>query len=80
MINSSFIADLIQHKENLQIEFVGEYMPSLALKAACAFLNTEGGWVLLGYNGKELLGISEGIEEKVAEIKSFIVENIYPNL
>ena len=78
MINSSFIAELIQQKENLQIEFVDEYKPLQAMQAICAFLNTDGGWVLFGYNGKELIGIADGIEEKVTELKSFIAERIFP--
>jgi ATP-dependent DNA helicase RecG len=78
MNNSSFIAELIQQKENPQIEFVGEYQPQQLMQTVCAFLNTEGGWILLGYNGKELRGISEGIEEKVAELKRLIVESIFP--
>ncbi len=78
MINSSFIAELIQQKENLQIEFVSEYKPQQLMQAACGFLNTEGGWILVGYNGKELIGITNGIDEKVIELKRLIVEQIFP--
>ena len=78
MSSSSFIAELIQQKENLQIEFVGDYNSKNIMQATCAFLNTEGGWVLVGYTGKELTGIVEGIEEKVTELKRLIVEQIFP--
>ena len=78
MSSSSFIAELIQQKENLQIEFVGEYNSKNIMQATCALLNTEGGWVLVGYTGKELRGIAEGIEEKVTELKHLIVEKIFP--
>lgn len=78
MINDSFIAKLIQQKENLQIEFAGEFNTRQLMQTTCAFLNTEGGWVLVGYNGTELTGIEHGIEEKVTELKSLIVERIFP--
>lgn len=78
MSSSSFIAELIQQKENAQIEFVGEYNSKKIIQVTCAFLNTEGGWVLIGYTGKDFIGIDEGIEEKVIELKNLIVEQIFP--
>ncbi|MBN7816249.1 RNA-binding domain-containing protein [Algoriphagus pacificus] len=74
----SFIAELIQQKESIQIEFVGEYKVSQILKVICSFLNTEGGWVLVGYDGKEFRGISGGIENKVSELKNLIFDQIFP--
>lgn len=74
----SFIAELIQQKENIQIEFVGEYKVPQIMKVICSFLNTQGGWVLVGFDGKEFKNISEGIQDKVLELKSLIVEQIFP--
>jgi ATP-dependent DNA helicase RecG len=50
----SFIAELIQQKESIQIEFVGDYKVPQIMKVICSFLNTQGGWVLVGFDGKEL--------------------------
>ncbi|NVN95222.1 MAG: putative DNA binding domain-containing protein [Bacteroidetes bacterium] len=74
----SFIDELIQHRENIQIEFVGEYNLIQILQEICSFLNTEGGWVLVGYNGNEFNDISEGIEFKVKELKNSIINQIFP--
>ena len=76
--DGSFIAELIQQKENTQIEFVGDYKLSQIMKVICSFLNTQGGWVLVGFDGKEFKNISEDIEQKVSELKSLIVDQIFP--
>lgn len=75
---TSFIAELIQQKENIQIEFVGEYKVPQIMQAICSFLNTQGGWVLVGYNGKEFRDISAEIQAKVVELKQQILEEIFP--
>ena len=41
----SFIAELIQQKESIQIEFISEYKLPQILKVICSVWNTEGGWV-----------------------------------
>ncbi len=74
----SFISDLIQHKEELRIEFKGEYNVESILKIVCSFLNTEGGWILVGYDGKKFHPILEDIEQKVRQLKNLIAERIFP--
>jgi ATP-dependent DNA helicase RecG len=48
------------------------------LKTICAFLNTEGGWIIVGHNKKELLGLPDITEQKVNELKQNALENIFP--
>jgi len=74
----SFIAELIQQKENIQIEFVGDYKAPQIMKVICSFLNTQGGWILVGFDGREFIDISENIQNKVSELKNLIVEHIFP--
>lgn len=75
---TSFIAELIQHKENIEIEFVAEFNSPQILQAICSFLNTQGGWVLVGYNGKEFRDISNNLENKLVELKQQISDEIFP--
>ena len=74
----SFISDLIQHEEELRIEFIGNFHVESILKTVCSFLNAEGGWILVGYDGKLFNPILEGIEHKVALLKNHITKNIFP--
>lgn len=74
----SFIAELIQQKESIQIEFIGDYKEPQIMKVICSFLNTQGGWILVGFDGKEFKNISEDIQNKVPELKTLIVEQIFP--
>lgn len=75
---TSFIAELIQHKENIEIEFVAVFNTPQILQAICSFLNTQGGWVLVGYNGKEFSDISNNLEDKLVELKQQILDEIFP--
>ena len=74
----SFIGGLIRQKENLQIEFMGTYQMPRIMEVICSLLNSEGGWLLIGYNGKEFHPIGGDLALKVEEIKTCIVEQIFP--
>ncbi|MCX6249395.1 MAG: putative DNA binding domain-containing protein [Bacteroidetes bacterium] len=78
MSRENFISVLIQQKENIQIEFQREYDPLKIIKTICAFLNTDGGWIIVGYSEKQILGISGDVDAKVNELKSGIDELILP--
>ncbi len=75
---SSFIAELIRQKEDRQTEFIGDYQMSKILQAVCSLLNTEGGWILVGYDGKKFDKLNGNIQDTVSELKSSIVEQIFP--
>jgi len=78
MSKKSFIADLLKYKEDFNIEFKIEYELNRILEIVCSFLNTEGGWLLIGYSGKEVVGIQGNITEKIKETEENIVSRISP--
>lgn len=78
MGRNTFIIELINKKESIQTEFQAEFKVEKTLKAICAFLNTDGGWIIVGHSGKDAIGISGDVDVKTNELKSRIAENIIP--
>ncbi len=78
MGRNTFIIELINKKESVQTEFQAEFKVEKTLKAICAFLNTDGGWIIVGHSGKDAIGISGDVDVKTNELKSSIAENIIP--
>ena len=74
----SFIAELIRQKEDRQIEFLGDYQSSEILEVICSFLNADGGWVIIGYDGRQFCDLPVNLPEKVSELKALINEQIFP--
>lgn len=77
MSGSSFIQELINRQAEEPVAFFGEFDTGAILSSVCAFLNSEGGWILIGYNDKRVLGI-ENVDQKIDELKALISEHIFP--
>jgi len=77
MSRDTFLRQLITQKDNLQVSFFEDYKLVEILKTICAFLNTDGGWVIIGHSGKKLAGL-DSINEKLDELKSEIANKIIP--
>ena len=77
MANSSFIAKLLR-QQDINIEFNAKYDLKTILKSVCAFLNADGGWILIGYSNKKNLGVSGDIKKIVEEIETSAINNIEP--
>lgn len=78
MTTNSFINELVRQQEDRQIEFVAEFNILHILESICAFLNGEGGWILVGHTGEKLLGIPNLTEYDVVELKENINDRIFP--
>ena len=78
MSTKSFIKELINQQEHTSLEFKSGWNVEAILKTICAFLNTEGGWIIVGHNEKELIGLPDVTEEKVNQLKQNALENIFP--
>lgn len=78
MSGISFINELIKKQDDKQIEFLPDFDIPNILKSVCAFLNSEGGWILIGYNGKKLIGISEATEADINSLRENISDRIFP--
>lgn len=74
----SFIKELISQQEHTTLEFKTGWNPEAILKTICAFLNTEGGWIILGHNEKEVVGLPNVTAETVNQLKQNALENIFP--
>lgn len=76
MAGQSFIAKLLK-QENINIEYESKFDIQKILKTVCAFLNSEGGWVLIGYSGKKVIRL-EDIDEKLKRLEIAVLNEIMP--
>ncbi|MDL2257024.1 putative DNA binding domain-containing protein [Bacteroidales bacterium OttesenSCG-928-I14] len=74
----SFIKELVHEQENNVLEFVPDWNVDSILKTVCSFLNTEGGWIVLGHNGKNIIGLPDVTEQRIKELKQFVLDEIFP--
>lgn len=74
----TFIKELIKQQEYHSLEFKSSWNVEAILKTICAFLNTDGGWIIVGYNEKELVGLPDINENKVNQLKQTALEQIFP--
>lgn len=74
----SFITRLINLKEENKIIFFSDYNIQQILEAVCALLNSEGGWVLVGFDGEKVFNLTSPINLLIAEIEKKVIENISP--
>lgn len=75
---NSFINELVRQQDSKQIEFFTEFNPQQLLESICAFLNGEGGWIVVGHNGTKLVGIPELSNERIDQLKHDINDRIFP--
>lgn len=74
----TFIKELIKQKEHQSLEFKSSWDVEAILKTICAFLNTDGGWIIVGHDEKDLIGLPEINESKVNQLKKTALEQIFP--
>lgn len=77
MANLSFITKLLK-QEDVNIEFKSKFELRSIIETICAFLNTDGGWILIGYSSKKVIGISGNIKELISELEESVLNNISP--
>ena len=78
MNNEQLIKNLIKKGEGEQLEFKEVVRKEDIAKTLCAFLNAEGGTVLLGLNGDgKILGIDNASKHE-AELKQYLFQSIIP--
>ena len=77
MANQSFISKLLR-QEGINIEFKKEFELGAVLKSICAFLNSEGGWILIGYSRKKVYGISDNIDRIIEDLENNVANEISP--
>jgi ATP-dependent DNA helicase RecG len=78
MSHDSFIHQLLKQRNQSNIEFRASYDVTGTAATVCAFLNADGGWIVIGHSGKEALGIIDEIAEKVDALQNCFMECISP--
>ncbi len=76
MADISFITRLFKEKEDINIEFKEKFEINNILKTICAFLNSEGGWILIGFYKNKVIGVSENIHQIITELEDNVTTNI----
>ncbi len=78
MSKNSFIDDLLKQKKDIQIEFIETFNIIEILTSICSFLNTNGGWILIGHSKNSLIGIQDFTESNLSELENNIADHIFP--
>jgi len=78
MSATSFIKELTNQQDHFSLDFRSGWDEEAILKTICAFLNTEGGWIIVGHNEKAFTGLQNVTEEDVSRLKQNALENIFP--
>jgi ATP-dependent DNA helicase RecG len=78
MSAQSFLKELIKQKEHTVIEFQKGWNTDKILRTICAFLNTEGGWIIIGHDGEELVGLPNITENEIDDLKLKSLNSIFP--
>lgn len=77
-MSKPFIEMLIEQEDKSQLELVPDYDQEKVLTTVCAFLNSEGGWVVVGYKGDETVMSKPQAEEIVNILETSILDQIFP--
>lgn len=78
MSTMTFIKELIRQQEHKSLEFKSNWNTEAIMKTICAFLNTDGGWIIVGHNERELIGVPDLTADMVTKFKQAALEKIFP--
>lgn len=76
MSNNSFIEDLIKSKSDNNIAFFADFNSGLVLQHICSFLNSDGGWIIVGHDGKHKFGLNN--VDLFLKLKELVFDKIFP--
>ena len=74
----NFINILIKEKEGEQMAFFSDINIEKIAQVVCAFLNTKGGRILIGFNEKKKPIEIKDFDSRFADLQKFIISNIKP--
>lgn len=78
MHKNTFISELLKQNDNTQVSFISEYNLIEVLSNVCAYLNTDGGWIIVGHSGNELIGLKGDANQLAEDIIINIANKIIP--
>lgn len=77
MENGTFIQELLKNKSELNVLFLTDFNTEKALQNICGLLNSDGGWILIGHNGKDSVQLDLN-EDMIHEFKLIVNSQISP--
>ncbi|PWS32258.1 ATP-binding protein [Pedobacter paludis] len=79
MDRKTFLRNLLEGKESAQLELLPVYEVRSIIRAVCAFLNSDGGWVVVGYpNDKQAGYLGDDADNLADQIEIEIANQIFP--
>lgn len=78
MEDNSFINILIREKEGEQMAFFSDIDIDKIAQVVCAFLNTKGGRILIGFDEKKKPIEPNDFDDRFIELQKYIITNIKP--
>jgi ATP-dependent DNA helicase RecG len=78
MTDFEYIQSLLKEKEGNQLEFIESFNYKHIAETVCAFLNTQGGRIIVGVNNKKEPVLKQGINEDFNELRRHIYNAITP--
>lgn len=77
-MKKSFIDTLIENQDRAQMELMADFDIQRILETVCAFLNTQGGWVVVGRDRERTGGLGDRAAIIADEIETAILNRIFP--
>lgn len=77
MATQSFIQKLVKSK-SVNIDYSIVFNIEKILQTICAFLNEEGGWVLIGFDGNSSVGVEGNVNHFIEELDQASLNEIFP--
>ncbi|MEL0457343.1 ATP-binding protein [Flavobacteriaceae bacterium SZ-1-7] len=78
MENISFVQELVKKANEFNVKFFRDFDSESILRYICGFLNTEGGWIIVGHTGKEPTYINGLSNDSVVLLKREVNSRISP--
>lgn len=78
MTEFDFIKSLLKTKEGIQLEFFEYFDYKRIAETVCAFLNTQGGRIIVGVNQEKEPVFEKNIENEFNELRRYIYNSISP--
>jgi len=78
MSRTSFITEILKQDDRSQLEIFAEFQESEILKTVCAFLNSNGGWIIIGLVGSKAVGILGDCGKLASDLEDVISNQILP--
>lgn len=75
---TGFISSLLKEKEGTQLQLFESFDKEHIVQTICAFLNTQGGRIIVGFNTKKEPVFEKNINNEFNELRSYIYNNVSP--